>query len=254
MMRSDQHSWFKPQISDLWGFFFLHSKPLCAWAPETASEHCTGSLFFLGAGPRDRSFPGRSSGFLGVLGSKLTLGGPDGEASGWKDLPPGPRLTFLWVPLVGQGLWHRVPCAEPRGNQGFVSADERGGPLRDPVRAARRYHGPRRHLHQPRPGCHHPGGAGTTVSWPRAPLPAPSLALLPWNTSSLCTETAGQWGPEPLTRSCPGWPLRSVHEVRSPRRPHPAGIANLSQVSSHYILSSFDSSPHVVVGKIRKDK
>lgn len=97
-------------------------------------------------------------------------------------------------------------------------------------------------------------GAQVRPSPGPGPPPASSLALLPWNTSSLCTETAGQRGPEPLTRSCPGWPLRSVHEVRSPRRPHPAGIANLSQVSSRYVLSSFDSSPHVVVGKIRKDK
>lgn len=87
---------------------------------------------------------------------------------------PHPRLTFLWVPLVGEGLRHRVPRAEPGRNQGFVSADERGGPLRDPVRAARRYHGPRRHLHQPCPGRHRPGGAGTTASRPWIPRSEPA--------------------------------------------------------------------------------
>ena len=118
--------------------------------------------------------------------------------------PRPPQAHFPLGPPVGQGLWHRVPRAEPGRNQGFVSADERGGPLRDPVRAARWHHGPRRHLHQPRPGRHRPGGAGTTVSRPW--IPAPSPPPLPGNTSSLCSETTGQPEPKSLTRSRPGHP------------------------------------------------
>lgn len=46
---------------------------------------------------------------------------------------------------------------------------------------------------------------GAQVRLPPGPgSPAPSLPLLPRNTSSLCAGTTGQPGPEPLTRSCPG--------------------------------------------------
>lgn len=57
--------------------------------------------------------------------------------------------TFFWVFLVGQGLWYRIPRAEPSRDQESVSADERGRPLWDPVCATGWYHGPRWHLYYP---------------------------------------------------------------------------------------------------------
>lgn len=65
------------------------------------------------------------------------------------------------VPLVRQGLWGRVPCAEPSRDEGSVSTDERGRPIWDPVCAKGWYHGPCWHLHHPHQGSSSSRSSGT---------------------------------------------------------------------------------------------
>lgn len=217
-----------------------------------ASKHCTGSLLFLGAGPEDRSFPRHGSGFLGVPRSKLGPWRPrrGGEwLGGFAPHAPLPRLTFLWVPQLGKvyGIEsHVLSPGETKALYPLMNVEDLYGTL-----------------YVPHDGTMDPAGTCTSLARaasargaqvrpsPGPGSPAPSPPLLPGNTSSLCAETMGQPEPKSLTRSCPDLLAASGLSMMSTL---PAGIANLPQISPCYFLSSFVSSPHVVVGKIRKGK